>query len=198
MAETLQKGWLYTREGDKFAPATLIESIYDRKGKQYLETLQSYFDSHEDLSDSVEHLSESTDNRFSQINTKLNELIGKDEEFQDIFQYFNGVGDDALYIIDENSNVIAYIDHTGVNSIDFTIPDTGISLQKVHSELNDVNDVVEALVEKTESFDGTPDDTFFFIDASKNVVAYIDRDGIHATNFLTDENDFNEYGRWIE
>jgi hypothetical protein len=39
MADKLQKGWLYTREGDRFAPATLIESVYNRNGESYLKTL---------------------------------------------------------------------------------------------------------------------------------------------------------------
>ena len=44
MAETIQKGWLETRDGDKFAPATLVENVYTRSGKAYDERVREYVD----------------------------------------------------------------------------------------------------------------------------------------------------------
>lgn len=35
MAEQIKKGWLYTREDEKFAPNTLVENVYTRSGTPY-------------------------------------------------------------------------------------------------------------------------------------------------------------------
>jgi len=35
MSEIIQKGWLTTRDGEKYAPNTLIESVFTRSGIKY-------------------------------------------------------------------------------------------------------------------------------------------------------------------
>ena len=40
--ENIQKGWLYTREGEKFAPETLVENVTTRSGKPYDERVREY------------------------------------------------------------------------------------------------------------------------------------------------------------
>lgn len=35
MSETIHKGWLTTRDGEKYAPNTLIESVFTRNGIKY-------------------------------------------------------------------------------------------------------------------------------------------------------------------
>jgi hypothetical protein len=45
MAETIQKGWLHTRDGEKFAPETLIENVTTRSGRPYDERVREYLSS---------------------------------------------------------------------------------------------------------------------------------------------------------
>jgi hypothetical protein len=42
MSETLHKGWLTTRDGEKYAPATLVENVYTRSGKPYDDRVREY------------------------------------------------------------------------------------------------------------------------------------------------------------
>jgi hypothetical protein len=38
----LHKGWLTTREGEKYAPATLIENVFSRNGTPYDTEIKKY------------------------------------------------------------------------------------------------------------------------------------------------------------
>jgi hypothetical protein len=42
MSDTLRKGWLTTRDGELYAPATLVENVYTRSGKPYDERVREY------------------------------------------------------------------------------------------------------------------------------------------------------------
>jgi hypothetical protein len=39
---TIQKGWLETRDGTKFAPNTLVENVYTRSGVKYDARVREY------------------------------------------------------------------------------------------------------------------------------------------------------------
>lgn len=43
--EKIDQGWLYTRDGKKFAPQTLIENVATRSGKPYDERVREYLNS---------------------------------------------------------------------------------------------------------------------------------------------------------
>jgi hypothetical protein len=45
MSETIHKGWLETRDGEKFAPITLIENVNTRSGKPYDQHVREYINS---------------------------------------------------------------------------------------------------------------------------------------------------------
>ena len=41
--EKVHQGWLYTRDGNKFAPITLIDDIFAMNGKKYKDVRKYYF-----------------------------------------------------------------------------------------------------------------------------------------------------------
>lgn len=195
MAENLHKGWLYTREGEKFAPATLIESVYNRDGTQYYTKVKQYMDTQDDLISAFEEFVDGSETDLSDLQDALAAEVeareSKDTELEARLKFFDGNADDTLFIIDSSNNVIAYIDDTGVNSIDFTIPTTGESLSKIGKTVDDLEGAIEEINDKLTFFDGNADTAFYIIDNDQNVIAYIDEVGVHSTNFLTDETDFN-------
>ena len=192
MAEQLHKGWLNTRENEKFAPATLATQIYNEDGTSFYRTVSNYIEAQEALSDAVENLTTvGVADLRTDLNAEIETRAAKDQELESRLQYFNGNADNALYIIDKNSNVIAYVDGSGVNSTDFTIPTSGIRLSNVAAHVNDLQGSVESILTKLAYFDGAADNAFYIVDNNKNVIAYIDESGVHSTNFFTTETDFN-------
>lgn len=192
MAEQLHKGWLNTRENEKFAPATLATQIYNEDGTSFYRTVSNYIEAQNSLSDALEQLATvDVADLKADLQAETEARAAKDQELENQLQYFNGSADNALYIIDKNANVIAYVDGSGVNSTDFTIPTSGIRLSNIAAHVNDLQDSVESILTKLAYFDGAADDAFFIIDNNKNVIAYIDGSGVHSTNFFTTETDFN-------
>lgn len=192
MAEQLHKGWLNTRENEKFAPATLATQIYNEDGTSFYRTVSNYIEAQEALSDAVENLTTvGVADLRTDLNAEIETRAAKDQELEGRLQYFNGSADNALYIIDKNANVIAYVDGSGVNSTDFTIPTSGIRLSNVAAHVNDLQGSVESILTKLAYFDGAADNAFYIVDNNKNVIAYIDESGVHSTNFFTTETDFN-------
>ncbi len=188
MSSTLQKGWLTTRDGQNFAPATLVENVYTRSGKPYDERVREYIQGLKNLSSTdIATLKSdigSLEGKIETQNEKIETLKNKTNNFDDNL-------DDKLFIIDSADNVIAYIDGTGINSIDFNIPNS-ISLSEVKKSIDGVKaDVatIEADVNnRLKNFNGNDDDTtLFIIDKNNNVVAYIDEFGIHTTQISVTE-----------
>lgn len=139
MAEQLHKGWLNTRENEKFAPATLATQIYNEDGTSFYRTVSNYIEAQEALFDAVENLTTvGVADLRTDLNAEIETRAAKDQELESRLQYFNGSADNALYIIDKNANVIAYVDGSGVNSTDFTIPTSGICLSNVAAHVNDL------------------------------------------------------------
>lgn len=188
MSSTLQKGWLTTRDGQNFAPATLVENVYTRSGKPYDERVREYIQGLKSLSSTdiatLKANIGSLENKIETQNEKIEILKNKTNNFDDNL-------DDKLFIIDSADNVIAYIDGTGINSIDFNIPNS-ISLSEVKRSIDDVKTdmaTIEADVNnRLKNFNGNDDDTILFIiDKNNNVVAYIDEFGIHTTQISITE-----------
>ena len=206
--ETIKQGWLHTREGEKFAPQTLVENVTTRSGKPYDERVREYLGS---LNSSLTRKIESVkgeisgknydkaiknlqdkdvelNNAISSVNglvssnsvaianlqikdsghdTDIANLQNKTNQLSNQLQYFDGLTNDRLLIIDNNNNVVAYVDGTGVHSIDFLI---GVDNKSIAEQL--------------QWFDGSSGSEFFFIDNSNNVVAFIDGNGIHSTEYI--------------
>lgn len=186
--ENIQKGWLYTREGEKFAPETLVENVTTRSGKPYDERVREYLNtlntsltqkinniktevdsSGKDYDDAIKALQSkdsSHDSSIAALQSKDTQLDADITALENKLQYFDGSSSDKLFIVDNNNKVVAYVDGTGVHSVDFLIGTEN-----------------KSIAEQLKWFDGSAGNQFFFIDDSENVVAYIDGNGIHSTEY---------------
>lgn len=173
--ENIQKGWLYTRDGDKFAPETLVENVTTRSGKPYDERVREYLNSlNTSLTTKINSIKTDVESSGKDYGSAISALQAKDVQLDaDItaletkLQYFDGSASDKLYIVDNSNKIVAYVDGTGVHSIDFLI---GIENKSIAEQL--------------QWFDGSSGSEFFFIDNSNNVVAFIDGNGIHSTEYI--------------
>ena len=198
MAEQVQKGWLKTRDGDKYAPATLIENVYTRSGVAYDTQVRKYLAS----------VQSSSQTSLTDINAKLEEHSGtltnlqdqittNNQQILDKLKNINGDDSDILYIIDSDENVIAYVDDAGVHSIDFEMP--GLKLSEVKTTLSDIDTSlttiradITRIQESLVNIDASDSSALYIIDGASddadqcNVIAYIDKEGVHSVNFYSD------------
>lgn len=193
MPDALQKGWLTTRDGQKYAPATLVENVYTRSGKPYDERVREY----------IQGLKSTSSTSIAALQTSVQEHDKEIEALQNKTIYFNGDASDKLFIVDSKENVIAYIDGNGVNSVDFNSPTYGVSLSGVKNSITAVNNELASLRAEIET--GSNDlnnlnvedsDRLFIIDSKENVIAYIDGTGIHSINFFVDEKQEGAMDYW--
>lgn len=184
--ESIHQGWLYARDGKKFAPMTLIDDVYAMNGQKYKSVVDN----------KISGVETSFNTALSTVNETLGKhteaidaLEGIDDEVLEKLTNFGDDGTDALYIVDKSNNVIAYINGLGVHSVDFTLPNENqFSLKdfinnKYASFVTSTNTTLATLTKKLVNFgdDGTGD-TLFIVDKSNNVMAYIDETGFHSIN----------------
>lgn len=205
---TLHKGWLTTRDGAKFAPATLIENVFSRDGTSYDAKIREYIQSEVssvdgDLTEAIQTVKNRVDTLDSKVDSSVQRLDDKDSEIENKLSNFGDDQGDRLYIIDKDNNVVAYVDQNGVTSTNFVVP--GVTNFQAEHE------VVESLQERMQTAEGdiddietalrnidvnTDDDTFYIIDSQENVIAYINGDGVHSINFIVDNED-SEYADYL-
>lgn len=205
---TLHKGWLTTRDGAKFAPATLIENVFSRDGTSYDAKIREYIRSEVsnvdgDLNEAVQTINNKVDTLDSKVDNSIQRLDNKDSEIENKLSNFGDDQGDRLYIVDKDDNVIAYVDQNGVTSTNFVVP--GVTNFQAEHE------AVESLKERMQTAEGdiddietalrnidvnTDDDTFYIIDSQENVIAYINGDGVHSINFIVDNED-SEYADYL-
>ena len=87
MSNTLQKGWLTTRDGQNFAPATLVENVYTRSGKPYDERVREYIQGLKNLSSTdiatLKANIGSLEGKIETQNEKIETLKNKTNNFDD-------------------------------------------------------------------------------------------------------------------
>ncbi len=138
MPEQIQKGWLHTREGNKFAPTTLIENVYTRSGFPYDDQVRKYFTSLEtqnttqftDIEDSLRVQSNHISNLQNIVINNYNEILDKLKNFQD-------ADDGTFWITDKEGNVIAYINNEGLHVIDIKIK-SGKTMSEIETDVKDL------------------------------------------------------------
>lgn len=115
MSETVHKGWLTTRDNEKFAPATIVENVFTRSGMPYDTHVRKY----------ISQLKENIDTSIADINFTLSNqdedielLKQQDDIFENKIINFNDDNSDTLYIIDQNNYVIAKINSNGLQTTD--------------------------------------------------------------------------------
>lgn len=93
---TLHKGWLTTRDGAKFAPATLIENVFSRDGTSYDAKIREYIKSEVssvdgDLTEAVQTINNKVNTLDSKVDNSVQRLDDKDSEIENKLSNF---GDD--------------------------------------------------------------------------------------------------------
>lgn len=193
--ESIHQGWLYARDGKKFAPMTLIDDVYAMNGKKYKDI----------VTQQINNVTTMQNTSLTSINQTLGQhaddieaLENADKEILAKLTNFGDDGSDSLYIVDKNNNVIAYIDELGVHSIDFTLPnENGFSLKEfINKDYKDfvdaTNTSLSGLATKLANFGDDTGDKFYIIDKYDNVIAYFDETGANSTNFTTPSGNLNQ------
>ena len=193
MAEKqFHKGWLYERDGVKFAPYTLKESIVDRNGKTWADSVDSK------LNDLASELNSSSDG----LQASVSLLVDRTTTLENRTQYLDASDDGTgtFYITDENGNVALKVDENGATSFDFITSKT--NLNNLYERTNDLENAVVTingtslvnlqnqivqLQKHTQYLNASNDDanTFYITDEYGNVAAKINADGITSFNFIS-------------
>jgi len=143
----------------------------------------------------IQGLKNTSDTAATTLQAAVKSNSEKIKELQDNTAHFNGESSNTLFIIDSKENVIAYIDETGVNSIDFTIPNS-ISLSEVKQSISTINNTLTTLradIDAYDNIDASDSDQLFIVDSQDNVIAYINHEGVHSINFLVDDKESMDY-----
>lgn len=196
MSEQIQKGWLHTREGDKFAPATLVENVFTRSGVPYDEQVRKYFASlNSENTTQIVDLKAELNSQAGDILTLQQLVSDNHNEILDRLANFQDTDDGTLWISDTSGNIIAFIDSEGLHTIDVEIQ-SGMTMSQLET------DVASLKIENTDQQSELDNIAKYFnhdeytkalyiIDNSNNVVAYIDDAGVHSINFhVPDARDY--------
>ena len=208
MTEKLfHKGWLYERDGVRFTPFVLKESIVDRKGQT-------------GWADEVDvKLTELKDTliNIDGINSgEVSELKNRTKALEERVEYINasrltGTNKDEFYITNESGKVGFKVNDNGAHSSDFTIAreDKTISLYEkigaldeqneniedaISTLINDVNTNAEAinqLDERIYYLNAEESDVFYITDGDGRIGLKVDNNGTTSFNFTTKKTDLN-------
>ena len=207
MTEKLfHKGWLYERDGVKFAPFTLKENIVDREGKTgWAGEVDSKL---LELEDALIYADDTNNAQFENLKERT-------ENLEIRTQYMNAEESDEFYITDAEGNVGFKVDDGGASSIDFTTS-TGIKLSEVKANLDrEIEDRIalgDALLEdiaanqnniaflknraqvleiRTQFMNAEESDTFYITDGEGNIGLKVNNSGTTSYNFITNKTDLN-------
>ena len=204
--ESIHQGWLYARDGNKFAPITLIDDVYAMNGQKYKSTVDNKFSSMQNsFNTDLSSLKSSLEGQIGDIEDVVDEhtralgdLDKVDEEVLKKLTNFGDDGTDALYIVDKNDKVIAYINGLGVHSVDFTMPnENGFSLAEFINKdyasfVTSTNTTLSTLTKKLENFGDDEGGAFYIVDKNDMVIAYFNETGANSTNFTTPSGNLNQ------
>lgn len=198
---TLHKGWLTTRDGAKFAPATLIENVFLRDGTSYDTKIKEYIqneiqDVDGDLTEAVQTINNRVNTLNSKVDNSVQALENKDTAIENKLSNFGDEQGDKLYIVDKDDNVVAYVDQNGVTSTNFIVPGV-TNFQAEHEAVEDLKERMQTAEGDIDDIEtalrnidvDADDDTFYIIDSQENVIAYINKEGVHSINFIIDNKD---------
>ena len=188
MADTsktkVYKGWLQTREGENYAPKTVIEGVYEASsGKLYDKVIKEYIDNKvKDVNPTVATLQTTVathTTEISNLKSADNALNSSIDAIEKSIENIQDDGSDALYITDNSGYKIAQIDKYGIHSVEVHNKDT--SLGAVADRMAAAETQLSNIADGNLSAN---DDTFYIIDQYDNIIAKIDQDGITSTDFI--------------
>ena len=191
---TIQKGWLETRDGDKFAPNTLVENVYTRSGVKYDVRVREYIASiNSGTNTQVTALAGRTqtlENKVKTMETNIGTNQNDIDNIEKKFSNFNVDDSEVFYIIDKDEDVIAYVDGNGVHSFDFETKG-GTRLSEVPTQLTSLSGQISDLTNKInnvnaaiKNINAEDSDVLYIIDNAEEVIAFIDKEGIHSFDFF--------------
>lgn len=207
MAEKqFHKGWLYERDGVKFAPYTLKESIVDRQGNTGWA---------EDVDVKLTELEDALINSDDSNTAQFEDLKERTENLELRTQYLNAEESDEFYITDAEGNVGFKVNNDGASSIDFTTS-SGVKLSEVKANLDteiinrerqdeELNDAIavnrdnitllenraQTLEIRTQYMNAEESDEFYITDGEGNIGLRVNNSGTTSYNFITNETDLN-------
>lgn len=202
--ESLHKGWLYARNGLKFAPYVLTESIVNRDGTTWANVVDGKV---ADLETAVGVINNTS---LPNLQNEVNAVEDRATILERRTQYLNAEDSDAFYITDASGWVCFKVNGIGASSTNFTTPVTDLNSLKQTTDdigaavaqlqnvsISELRGLITELQERTKYMDAsTPDNAFYFTDGYGNVIARIDGNGITSINFtsegVTDLNSLNE------
>lgn len=209
--KTMHSGWLETRDGELFAPKTIIDNVTARNGKSYDSVIKEYISS----------VQGGNENSIATIERDIDALYEK-------IKNFDGTDSDTFYIIDSFSNIIARIDASGIHSVEveaqgykltemgkkldyintddlteffimdnsgniiMRVDNNGITSVDFHSRNGSLNDVATRMTAvemdidaKFKNLDTSDSNEFVVRDSAGNIIARIDANGVTSVNFDT-------------
>lgn len=199
----LHKGWLTTREGEKYAPATLIENVFSRNGTPYDTEIKQYVQQVKgESTETLTKVQNQLNTLEEELDVTVEQLNNKDSELENKLANFGDDQSDALYIIDKNNNVIAYVDENGVTSTNFNVPGTttlkaaAANITALQTRMQTAESDIDDLEHSMRNIGVEDDDSLYIIDSQNNVIAYIDAAGVHSINFIIDNNN-SDYANYL-
>lgn len=194
MAEkSFHKGWLYERDGVKFAPYTLKESIIDRAGEPWANDVDNKI---EEIENAITDITGST---VVELQGQISDVSDRTTALEVRTQYLDATESDVFYITDADGNIALKVDGTGATSFNFITPLADLNdLSSRTTELEDavgslygeslitLQNQIIALQERTQYMDASEEsDTFYITDANGNIAAKINGEGITSFNFIS-------------
>lgn len=175
----------------------------------YVELVELVNAHYDEFTEKLDNTKELLQNNINGVQTNLDTFT---VEVNDRLKNFNGDDSDTLYIIDSDGNIIARADDTGVHSINFTTSqyDVNITLnqlnERIVQEIKDrqtgdtnvtnhvdssINTLQKSIDDRLKNFDGSDSDILYITDAASNIIARVDKLGVHSINFTTSQYDVN-------
>ena len=193
MAEkTFHKGWLYERDGVKFAPYTLKENIVERDGTKWGENIGNSINT---LSDSIDDI---LTNTIPNVENYIGEVDGRTTELEERTQYLDASESNTFYITDANGNIALRVDNDGATSFNFITPNTDLNsiyenvsaledaVDNIYNEsLSAISEDIQILHERTKFMNaGLEENTFYITDGNGNIGMKVDDAGVTSLEFI--------------
>ena len=180
----VHKGWLQTREGENYAPKTVIEGVYEASsGKLYDKVIKEYIDNKvKDVNPAVATLQTTVathTTEISNLKSADNTINSSIDAIEKSIENIQDDGYDALYITDNSGYKIAQIDKYGIHSVEVYNKDT--SLGAVADRMAAAETQLSNIADGNLSAN---DDTFYIVDKDDYIIAKIDEYGITSTDFI--------------
>lgn len=187
------KGWLYERDGVKFAPYTLKENLIERNGSSWSESVDNELGA---LTAAVEGINTQG---LPGLDNKITEVANRATTLEERTQYMDATASDVFYITDANGNIALKVDSNGATSFNFNTSVTDLNslagrteslesaVANIHStSLAGIREQITALQERTKYMDASSaDDTFYITDGNGNIAAKINASGITSFDFIS-------------